>query len=69
MKKEKKWFSSTTIWINLIGFLVPILDLLVQTNFIQDKEFYALIIAVINILNRFRVSPKDPVQPMSKSVI
>lgn len=67
--KEKKWYQSSTVWLNLIGFIVPVLDMVVKTNLIQDKEVFALILAVLNILNRFRVSPSQPAQPLSKKVI
>lgn len=69
MKREKMWWESTTIWINLLAVIVPVLDLITQMNIIQDKEVYALIIAVLNILNRFRVSPSDPVKPVSKTLV
>jgi len=66
---QKLWWKSSTIWVNLIGIAVPILDTVLATNFIADKEVYALILAVLNILNRFRVSPAKPVEPIAKKVL
>ena len=69
IKNQKVWWKSTTILLNLVGVLVPVIDLVLRTNLIQDKEIYALILAVLNILNRFRVSPAEPVKPVARKLI
>ena len=60
--EKKYWFQSSTIWINLVGILVVVVDLIVKTNLIPDPDVIAIIVSILNILNRFRV-PKA-VQPI-----
>jgi H+/Cl- antiporter ClcA len=64
---EKKWYQSSTIWINLLGIVVIVLEMTVATNLIPDPEIVALIVAVLNILRRFQ-APKR-VATIEKSVI
>ena len=52
----KLWFQSWTIWANLIGSTVIILQLILQTDLIIDPEWQALILAILNILLRFKTS-------------
>ena len=64
---EKKWYQSSTIWINLLGIVVTVLELVVASNLIPDPEIIALIVAILNILNRFKAPKK--VLPIEKSVL
>lgn len=65
--EAKKWYQSSTLWINIAGIAAMVLELVVKTNLIPDPEVIAIIVAVLNILNRFR-APKI-VQPIEKSII
>lgn len=57
---DAKWFlSSWTLWLNTVAVLIPVLDILLKANFIQDKDVYALLLALFNILLRFKT--KQPV--------
>ncbi len=52
---DVKWFlASKTIWLNFIALLIPVLDIILKTNFIKDRDVYALLLAVFNILLRFK---------------
>jgi hypothetical protein len=63
----KKWYQSSTIWINVVGILVLILEFVLTTNLIPDPEVIAVAVAVLNILNRFR-APKR-VEQIEKTII
>lgn len=65
--EPKKWYESTTIWINAAGILLIVLQVVLQTNIGIDPDVQAIILAVINILNRIRGS--KPAQPIEKSLI
>lgn len=52
----KPFWKSTTLWINFVGILIVVLQLIVNTNVLPDKEVVTIILAVINILNRFRTT-------------
>ena len=52
----KLWFQSWTIWANLIGIVLIILQFVMQINLIIDPEWQALILAIINILLRFKTT-------------
>lgn len=64
---EKKWYQSSTIWINLVGVIATVLEILVNSNLLPDPEYVALAVAILNIINRFRVPKK--VLPIEKSVL
>ena len=55
--KSKGWWESSTVWINLAGIAVIVLDLIVKTNLIPDADVVTIILAIINILRRFQ-APK-----------
>ena len=50
----KSWFASTTIWLNLVGIVVIRLQVILGSNLVIDPEIQALILAILNLLNRFR---------------
>jgi len=50
----KSWFASTTIWLNLVGIVVILLQVILGSNLVIDPEIQALILAILNLLNRFR---------------
>lgn len=64
--KDKKWYESTTIWINLIGVIVIVLEYFVQSNLI-DPEIGTIILGAINMLNRVRGKESTP--PIEKAII
>ena len=65
--ESKKWYQSSTLWINIAGIVAIVLDLVVKTSLIPDPDVIAIIVAILNILNRFR-APKV-VQPIEKSLL
>lgn len=52
--KSKPFYQSSTLWINGLGVLAVILSLVLDLKVINDSEVVAIIVAVLNILNRFR---------------
>lgn len=52
--KSKPFWKSSTLWINVLGIIVIALDLVVKSNLIPDPDVVAIIVAVLNIINRFR---------------
>ena len=67
--KEKKWYESTTLWINLVGILTIGLELVVKSNLIPDADVVAIIVSILNILNRFRVTGNAKVAAIEKSIV
>ena len=65
--KTKMWWESSTVWINLVGALVVALKLVVDSNLIPDADVTAIVVALLNILNRFR-APKV-VLPIEKKLV
>lgn len=63
----KKWYESTTIWINLAGVLVVAIGYVLDFKLVKDTDVVALLMAVANILNRFRAPKK--VESIEKSII
>lgn len=60
LEKElsKPWYQSTTIWLNVVPILVVLLDAILQTNMIHDKDLLAIVVATANILNRLRTAQR-----------
>lgn len=54
MNNTKPFWQSTTLWINFMGIVALILNVVVTSKMIVDPEIIALVVAVANILNRFR---------------
>lgn len=55
LKNEKKlWYKSTTVWLNTVPLVALVLDTVLQTNVIKDKDVLAILVALLNILNRAR---------------
>lgn len=65
---QKKWYESTTIWLNLAGGLVVAINFALLNHVIPDG-YVELAMAVLNILNRFRVNPNEKVGAIEKSVV
>lgn len=58
--QTKPFWKSSTLWINAIGIVIIVLEFVLTTNLVPDPEVVALIVAILNILNRFRVTkPMD----------
>lgn len=53
---SKPWYQSSTVIINLIGIAVLILTMFVNTRITNDQDIIAIVLAIINILNRVRSS-------------
>jgi len=60
----KMWYQSSTVWINLAGVGVILLQVLSGTDFGLDPDVQAIILAVVNILNRFRTQ-----KPIERKVL
>ena len=54
MTPNKPFWQSTTLWINVAGVVALILNVVLATNKIVDPDIIAILVAVLNILNRFR---------------
>ena len=54
---SKPWWESSTIWINLAGIVALVLEVVISSNLVPDPEIIGLIVAILNIINRFR-APK-----------
>jgi hypothetical protein len=52
--KTKPFWQSSTLWINVVGIIAVFLTLILDLKIINDVEVVALIVALLNILNRFR---------------
>ena len=65
----KKWFESSTVLINLVGLLAIGLDMALASNLIPDADVTAIIVSVLNIINRFRIKPNEKIEAIDKAVI
>lgn len=52
--EPKNILASKTFWLNTVAFLIPALDMTLQMNLIKDPEYYALGVAILNVLLRFK---------------
>lgn len=52
--KAKPFWQSSTLWINFIGIVAIILEVVIKSDLIPDADIIAIIVALLNILNRFR---------------
>ena len=52
--KTKAFWKSSTLWINIAGVVAITLSIVLKSEIVADKEVIALLVAVLNILNRFR---------------
>ena len=53
-QKVKPFWKSTTLWINVVGFVSIVLTMVAESGIVNDTEIVALVVAVANFLNRFR---------------
>ena len=51
---EKRFWQSKTIWFNVLAFVIFVLDLVLKTNLIVDKNVLAIMVAVLNLALRFK---------------
>lgn len=51
---EKPFYMSSTLWINVLGVVALVLNLVLATNKIVDPDIIAILVAILNIANRFR---------------
>ena len=51
---EKRFWQSKTIWFNVLAFVIFVLDLVLKTNLIVDKDVLAILVAVFNLALRFK---------------
>lgn len=56
LKKAKLFLKSKTIWLNLAGIAVIVLQLVLDTNVIVDVDLQAIALAILNLLVRFRTN-------------
>jgi hypothetical protein len=66
---EKKWWQSTTLWINILGIIAIGIELVVKSNSIPDADVTAILVAVLNIINRLRLTSASEVKPIERSII
>jgi len=66
---EKKWYQSSTLWLNFAGIVAMVIELAVNSNLIPDPEVVGILVGILNILNRFRVKPNEKVGAIEKSVV
>jgi hypothetical protein len=50
----KPFWQSSTLWINAVGIIAVFLTVILDLKIINDVEVVALLVALLNILNRFR---------------
>lgn len=55
MTQTKPFWMSSTLWINVSGIVALVLSMVVNSGIIADPQWIALIVAVLNIVNRFRI--------------
>ena len=55
---SKPFWRSSTILINLAGIVVLLISFVIQSNLIPDADVVAILVAIANILNRFRAPAK-----------
>lgn len=56
--ETKKWYKSSTMWINLVGLAVIVLDYSVKSMWISS-ELVAPILALLNMYLRLQNGTKD----------
>lgn len=54
-RRKKPWYQSVTVWINVAGIAALLLQVVVDHTLI-DPKYQALLLALINLLNRLRTS-------------
>ena len=59
VQQIKPFYKSKTFWLNTVGILIIGLQFILSINAIVDPEFQALILAVLNILLRFKT--REPI--------
>jgi len=57
--KKKPFWQSSTLWINVIGIVAIIISYVLKLEVVKDSEVVALLVAILNIANRFRDVPKQ----------
>ena len=63
--QTKPFYMSTTLWINALGVVAVILKLVTDLKLIPDADVMAIIVAVLNIINRFRVTDSSDVKKLT----
>ena len=53
-QSTKPFWKSSTFWINFAGIVVIVLELVLKSELIPDADVTAIIVAVLNLLNRLR---------------
>ena len=54
----KPIYKSKTLWLNVVGFVIIFLQILPNLGLPIDADLQALIMAILNILNRFQTSDR-----------
>lgn len=62
---SKPFYMSSTLWINALGVVAVILKLVTDLKLIPDADVMAIIVAVLNILNRFRITSTSEVKTLT----
>ena len=58
MFDSKSFLASSTIWLNAVGIIVIVLQIVTSTSLVVDPEIQALLLAILNLLNRFRTTKR-----------
>lgn len=59
---SKPFWQSSTLWINVLGIVALVLNFLLVGHVIVDPQVVALLVAVLNIINRLRPQFTDASQ-------
>jgi hypothetical protein len=51
---SKPFYKSSTVWLNIAGILVVALQIATSTHIIVDPDIQAILLSILNLLNRFR---------------
>lgn len=60
----KKWWESSTIWVNIVPILLLVLDYFIRSS--NDSDLILLLTAVVNIINRLRIKQPTEVLPLTR---
>ena len=61
-KQSKAFWKSSTLWINVVPFLVLLLDSALELKVVKDADWLLILTGVANILNRLRPAKKLPLR-------
>lgn len=66
---NKKWYESSTLWINLSAIVLVGLDFVLQDGTISNPDVIAIVAALANIIRRLQIKPNEKIGAIEKAVI